>query len=171
MVTANFPQRPLSNSEKLMLLHRRMGHINMRKLIDGYVRMRFTGYTIPRELLGQRALVAQPKCDSCGMCKQRRRNFHKAGEEERPELYPGHTMCVDIHVFVNCMAHDGTLYRANFTDPQSTRTLSYDMVAKDQLIACCQLVKEEYHAGYNLGAWRVLRCDQEGALSSAAALS
>ena len=47
----SFPQRPLTANEKLILLHRRMGHVNMRKLVDSFMRMRFTGYTIPRLIL------------------------------------------------------------------------------------------------------------------------
>lgn len=79
-------------------------------------------------------------------------------------------MCMDIHVFINCTAEDGTVYRANFTDPISKATFSYGMVTKDQLLACCDLVQVEYHQKFNLGAWKVLRSDQEGVLSSDAAL-
>jgi hypothetical protein len=46
-----FPQRPLIDSEIMILLHKRLGHINMRKLVDGFMQNRYTGYTIPRQML------------------------------------------------------------------------------------------------------------------------
>ena len=143
-----------------------MGHINVRELMDGYMRKQYTGYTIPRQMLGQRARLSLPKCDSCGKCKQRRTTFRPARVEGRPERYAGHTMCVDIHCFVNCTAEDGTMYRANFTDPVSKATLSYGMVTKPQLMACCELVLSEYHHRYQLGAWKIIHSDQEAVLSS-----
>ena len=113
-------------------------------------------------------MLQMHKCDACGRCKQRRRNFHKhAGLVERPEEErAGEVLCLDIHVFLNCAAHDGTLYRANFTDPFSTATFSYSLVAKSQLMECFDLVVAEYHVKYNLRPWRTLHCDQEGALTS-----
>lgn len=166
MMASRLPQRPLRDEERAWLLHYRMAHINMRQLVDGFTRMRFTGYTIPRQILGTRALVQMHQCDACGRCKQRRRNFHRSRAlDERPEEErAGETLCLDIHVFMNCPAHDGTAYRANFTDPVSTATFSYGLVTKSQLQECFDLVVAEYHTKYNLRPWRILHCDQEGAL-------
>jgi hypothetical protein len=73
----------------------------------------------------------------------------------------GEKMCLNVHVFVNCTAHDGTTYKANFTDPVSTMTLSFDLEEKSQLLECFPLVIAQYHKKYGLTNWKVLICDQE----------
>jgi hypothetical protein len=98
--SSRFPQRALTDEEKLILLHRRLGHVNVKELVAGFMRMRVTGYTIPRQMLGERALLKLAKCDSCGMCKQRRRSYHH-NRADVFEHYPGEVMCMDIHVFLN----------------------------------------------------------------------
>lgn len=71
------PQRPLTDVDKAIRLHLRMAHTDMRRLVEGYFRRRYTGYTLPRQMLGQRSLAKLHKCDDCGMCKQHHHKYHR----------------------------------------------------------------------------------------------
>ena len=56
------PQKSLNDQEKMILFHNRMGHVFNKKLVDGYMRMLYSGYSIPRSMIGQKALTLLPKC-------------------------------------------------------------------------------------------------------------
>lgn len=159
---ALIPQRSLNDVEKMELLHFRLGHVFVKKLTDGYVRMRFNGYTIPRSMLGQKALNLLPKCSSCFRTKQKRHHMHSSGDIVT-KFSTGEAMWLDIHVFVNSVGFDGTRYRANFTDMASGITLSYGLVSKDQLVDCLDNVLEEYHVHFNFD-WKYLYSDQESVM-------
>ena len=133
------PQRAMTDEEKLIQLHNRLGHVFVKKLIDGFMSMKFAGYTIPRSMLGVKALSKLHKCSSCYLCKMRRKSFHATGELVS-KFAAGECICFDFHVFVNMPGFDSTKYRANFTDPSSGATLSYGVESKNQILECLKLV-------------------------------
>ena len=45
------PQKNLNDQEKMILFHNRMGHIFCKKLVDAYMRMLYSGYSIPRSMV------------------------------------------------------------------------------------------------------------------------
>ena len=153
------PQKHLTDFEKMELLHFRMGHIYVKRLTDGYMRMRYEGYTVPRSMLREKTLSMLPKCVSCYRSKQRRHHMH-ASTDMINKYFTGECMWLDIHVFVNAVGYDGTAYFANFTDCASGATLSYSLKSKDYLVDCFQLVLEDYHLRYGF-KWKVLHSDQE----------
>lgn len=142
-----FPQRTLTDEEKLILLHRRLGLVNVKELVAAFMRMRFTGYPIPRQMLGERALLKLAKCDSCGMCKHRRSSYHHNHADA------GEVMCMDIHVFLNCAAYYGTKCMVKITDLLSHATFSYSV---EQLLECLDLVLFEYHMRHSLPPLKIL---------------
>ena len=162
--STKLPQRALTDPEKMTLLHLRMGHIFVQKLTDGYVRMRYSGYTIPRSMLAKKAANKLPKCSACYRSKQRRRHMHPSSDLIT-KFRTGECIWLDIHVFLNMVGYDGTAYRANFSDMASGFTLSYGLQSKDQLVDCFPLVLEEYHIRNEL-SWKYLYSDQESAALS-----
>ena len=103
------PQRGFTDAETMVLWHNRLGHINAKKIADSYARCHFEGIHIPRSMLGSKAIFQLPKCNTCQLSKMRRTSF-KPALPDTQERYTGEVMFGDVHVFVNCSAHDGTKY-------------------------------------------------------------
>lgn len=154
------PWSPTTHEEIITLLHNRMAHINLQKLVEGFKHQLFTGYTIPRSYLGKKGLKKLNRCSSCLKNKMRRRTYHRHYGEEK-KFYLGEVLCLDIHVYMNIPAIDGTRYVANFTDPRSGLTLSYFLLDKTDLRDCIKLVIKDYHKRFNLKDWKYLYCDRE----------
>ena len=143
----------------MILFHNRMGHIFCKKLVDAYMRMLYSGYSIPRSMVAQKALSLLPKCSSCYKSKQKRKSFH-ASTEDIGKYSAGECLCFDLHLFINCVGYDGTTMRANFTDISNGVTLSYGLVNAKQLADTLDLVLHEYHLKYGY-VWKVLHSGQE----------
>jgi hypothetical protein len=165
IVRTPIPQRQLTDEEAVILFHRRMGHIYVNRLIDGFQRMTFTGYMIPKSMLRKKHLNLLPKCDTCRSVKAERLSF-KSGAHATTFSRPGEILCADIHVFANCPGRDGTIYRANFTDPNTEKLLSYRMKKKSEFFEALKNVVHDYHEKYSLASWKLLYCDQEAGLNT-----
>ena len=156
------PQKNLNDQEKMQLFHNRMGHVFCKKLVDGYMRMLYSGFTIPRSMIRPKGLSMMSKCSSCYKSKQKRISFHPSDEFTQNYL-AGECLYFDLHMFINCIGYDKTCMRANYTDAATGVTLSYGLESSSQLIDTLDLVLHDYHLKYGF-VWKYLHSDQERGL-------
>jgi hypothetical protein len=69
------PQHHLNDHDKVRLLHKRF-HVPLKKLTEMYRKELVSGITVPRAMLGARAISKMPPCDDCRVASQRRHQYH-----------------------------------------------------------------------------------------------
>ena len=127
------PQRTISTSKDLELLHKRFGHANVESIVKGLKDQTIKGYdvTAKRSLNGKFALL-NGKCDCCMQSKSHLPSFPNASTIKGSA--PGQYVVCDIQGPFSIESIGGERYVLTYTDYYTRHSWTYLLTQKSEAI-------------------------------------
>lgn len=145
-----------------MLIHERLNHMSIKRMIDAYKRGAFVGIHLPRSVLGKKFRDMCVKCSVCAQVKATRHSFRGPTVNLENELadmanVAGKRIHFDTAIFTSVPSRNGYIASHNFTDEAIFRVHCVLTKSMDgtSFIAALKHVKRNNHDRYNL-QWEVI---------------